>query len=288
MAEPGNWRLARAKVNLTLHLRGQRSDGYHLLDSLVVFPELGDTVSVTPSEQVSLTSSGPFAHLLSEDENNLVLRAAHALAKRRPSALGAAVHLEKHLPVASGIGGGSSDAATALNALSQLWDVEVPDELALALGADVPVCLRAPKAQYMRGVGEILEPAPKLPAFGMVLVNPMVAVPTGAVFSSVEDKCPPLPPEIPHDGFSEFAGLLNWLSVQRNDLQAAAAGACPVIDQVLLALAEAPFARMSGSGATCFAVVEDLAAADHLATRLRMSYEDWWIAAAPVRENVVD
>lgn len=274
-------RLAPAKVNLTLHLRGQRADGYHLLESLVVFPSVGDMVRCEPAAGLSLSISGPFGDILSNGGDNLVLRAAEAMQHRFGVRAGAAVHLQKNLPVASGIGGGSSDAAATLGGLAELWDVDVPGDLALRLGADVPVCCAAPRAQVMSGIGERLVPAPAFPDFWVVLVNPMVGVPTVAVFAAVEDKCPPLPLRAPTHGFRDFDELIQWLGRQRNDLQAPAASLCPAIADVLEAMSDAPLARMSGSGATCFALHPTRAGAEAQAARLRAS-SSWWVAAAPV------
>jgi 4-diphosphocytidyl-2-C-methyl-D-erythritol kinase len=277
-------RLAPAKVNLYLHLCGRRTDGYHLLDSLVVFPGIGDKVSVAPSATLSLAVSGPFGAGLPADAGNLVLRAAAALAQAHAATAGAAIRLRKDLPVAAGIGGGSSDAAAALALLARLWGVAVPEGLALALGADVPVCCAAPSAMRMQGIGERLSPAPALPAFWLVLVNPLVPTPTGAVFAGVSDRCPPPGPPAPSGGFAVFEDLLVWLRLQRNDLEASAAALCPAIGDVLAALtaAGAPLARMSGSGATCFGLVPDEAAAGGLATRLRRARPDWWVASGAV------
>ena len=274
-------RLAPAKVNLNLHLCGQRADGYHLLDSLVVFPAIGDRLSVDAAEGLSLALSGPFAQGLSSGGDNLVLSAAERLAANAGVTRGAALHLQKNLPLASGIGGGSSDAATALCLLAAHWGCEVPDDLALALGADVPVCCRAPAPQRMQGIGERLTPVIGLPAFWMVLVNPLVGVPTGAVFAGVADKSPPPAPERPAGGFAGFDDFTDWLATQRNDLQAPAIAVCPPIREVLDALASVPLARMSGSGATCFALFEDQVGAERLADQLR-SQTPWWVAAAPV------
>lgn len=274
-------RLAHAKVNLSLHLCGRRPDGYHLLDSLVVFPAVGDRLEARPAQGLTLDIAGPFADRLSAGPDNLVLRAARALAERHGVRAGAALRLSKILPVASGIGGGSADAAAALELLSRLWDVPVPDDLPLTLGADVPVCRRAPQAMRMQGIGERLSPAPALPGFWLVLVNPGVAVPTGQVFGAVRDRNPPAPPPVParFAGFDAFAA---WLATQRNDLEAPAAGICPPIGEVLAALSGAPVARMSGSGATCFAVLDSEAAAVALADRVRRGQPGWWVAAAPV------
>jgi 4-diphosphocytidyl-2-C-methyl-D-erythritol kinase len=240
--------LAPAKVNLYLHLRGRRADGYHLLDSLVVFPAIGDRLTAAAGQGLSLRIDGPFGAGLAADPDNLVLRAARALAKAHAMPPNAALRLEKHLPIASGIGGGSSDAAGALRLLSRLWGVDVPEELALSLGADVPVCLAAPQPRLMAGIGEHLSPAPPMPDFWMVLANPGVAVATGAVFAAVNQRDNPSAPPMP--SLTGFAALIDWLAQQRNDLQPAAISACPAIAEVLAALSDAPLARMSGSGAT--------------------------------------
>jgi 4-diphosphocytidyl-2-C-methyl-D-erythritol kinase len=271
---------APAKVNLYLHLRGRRPDGYHLLDSLAVFPGFGDRLSAGAGQGLTLEIAGPFGASLTAEPDNLVLRAARALASAHGIAPDVALRLEKHLPVASGIGGGSSDAAATLRLLSRLWRVPVPAGLALTLGADVPVCLEAPQPQLMAGIGEKLAPAPPLPKFWMVLANPGVAVATGAVFAAVE--CRDNPPGPPPPGTPAFSDLIDWLAQTRNDLQSAAIAACPVIAEALTALDDAPLARMSGSGATCFALHEGRSAAAAQAERLRRTQPDWWIAAAPV------
>ncbi|MGR3718348.1 MAG: 4-(cytidine 5'-diphospho)-2-C-methyl-D-erythritol kinase [Thermohalobaculum sp.] len=276
---------APAKVNLYLHLRGRRADGYHLLDSLAVFPAIGDRLSVAPGPGLSLEIDGPFGAGLMAEPDNLVLRAARALAEAHGLAPDAALRLDKHLPVASGVGGGSSDAAAALRLLSRLWGVAVPDGLAVSLGADVPVCLGAPEPRLMAGIGERLAPAPPLPAFWMVLVNPGAAVATGAVFAAAEQRdTPPVPAPPP---LTDFAALTGWLAHQRNDLQAAAVALCPAIAEVLAALGSAelggaPLARMSGSGATCFALHGGEAGAQAQAQSLRRTRPDWWVEAAPV------
>ena len=272
--------LAPAKVNLTLHLCGQRADGYHLLDSLVVFPEIGDHLSAEPASGLSLTISGPFGDALASGGDNLVLKAAERLSEHVGGA-GAALHLQKNLPVASGIGGGSSDAAAALRLLSEMWEVSVPPGLTLALGADVPVCCAAPAPQRMQGIGERLSPVPPLPEHWMVLVNPLVGVPTGAVFAGVADRSPPQGPALPPKGFRDFKDLRDWVAAGRNDLQASATTLCPPIAEILAALGTAPLARMSGSGATCYALFEDEVGAEEMAIRLRRE-ADWWVAMAPV------
>ena len=284
-ADPALTGHAPAKVNLYLHLRGRRADGYHRLDSLAVFPAIGDRLTASVGQGLSLRIDGPFGDGLSAEPDNLVLRAARALAKAHGLEPDAALRLEKHLPLASGIGGGSSDAAAALRLLSRLWGVAIPDGLALSLGADVPVCLTAPEPRLMAGIGEQLSPAPLMPELWMVLVNPGAAVATGAVFAAVESRenpPGPLPPPL-----ADFDALTGWLSQQRNDLQPAATSICPAIAEVLAALGSAEsggaaLARMSGSGATCFALHRREADAEAQAERLRRSRPDWWVVAAPV------
>lgn len=271
-ADQGLALFAPAKVNLYLHVTGKRADGYHLLDSLAVFPAAGDTVAAAPAETLSLEISGPFGAVLRAEEDNLLLRAARALAPGR----GAALTLEKNLPVASGIGGGSADAAAALRVLSALWGIKGADlpALALQLGADVPVCLASRPAR-MQGIGEFLLPAPVLPDFGMVLVNPGVAVPTPAVFKARQGAFSP-PPDLP-EAWADVDAMVADLRTCTNDLQEAAIGIAPVIGEVLAALAALPgakLARMSGSGATCFALFADAAAAQAAAAQINRP--DWW------------
>lgn len=268
---------ARAKVNLFLHVVGRRADGYHLLDSLAVFPDVGDILCAAPNDTLSLTVTGPFAPALADEPDNLVLRVARRLAAAHGATTGARLMLQKNLPVASGIGGGSADAAAALRLLARLWGVAVPDNLALAIGADVPVCLAQTPAR-MAGVGEVLSAAPSLPAFGMVLANPGAAVTTPAVFRARAASAASfsagasLPAAWPN-----AATMARELAALRNDLQDAALSLCPVIADVLAALAALPgsrLARMSGSGATCFALFDTPAAARRAASAL--SGRGWW------------
>lgn len=268
---------APAKVNLWLHVRGRRADGYHLLDSLAVFPAVGDRLWAEPARGLSLAVEGPFGDSLPADGENLVLRAAGGLAGGR----GAALRLVKVLPVASGIGGGSADAAAALRLMSRLWNVRVPEDLALSLGADVPVCLAARPA-LMSGIGERLGPAPRMPGAGMVLVNPLVGLSTAAVFGALDRRDNPPGPAAPDAGFQSFGDLIDWLRTCRNDLEAPAVAHCPPIRGVLEALSAAPLARMSGSGATCFALTETEAEAMALADDVRRAEPGWWVAAASV------
>jgi 4-diphosphocytidyl-2-C-methyl-D-erythritol kinase len=269
---------APAKINLHLHVVGRRDDGYHLLDSLVVFAGVGDRLSVSAGSDLSLAVTGPFAADLMVERDNLVLRAARGLSDLAGIRASGALVLEKNLPVASGIGGGSADAAATLRLLCQFWGV-APElgGLAEALGADVPVCLLGRPA-VMSGVGEILVPAPPLPQVGLVLVNPGVAVSTpgvfrgrsGAVFSEV--AC------LPAGGWEDASALAAYLRRVRNDLQAAACSIAPVIADVLDALGSVPgclLARMSGSGATCFGLFASAGAAREAAAGIR--HTGWWV-----------
>ena len=230
--------LARAKINLYLHVVGRRPDGFHLLDSLVVFAEDGDEIDVAPADDLSLTIVGPFAGKLTADEDNLVLRAARGLRDLAGIAAGAAITLTKNLPVASGIGCGSADAAATLAALMALWktapDRAALDRLALSLGADVPVCLAA-KASFMGGIGEEIVPVGALPAAHLLLVNPGIATPTPAVFKARTGgfsaagrwASPP----------SDAKALAAALRARGNDLTEAAITVTPAISDVLAAIA---------------------------------------------------
>lgn len=277
---------APAKVNLTLHVTGQRADGYHLLDSLVVFAELGDRIAASLAFDLTLSVTGPFSQGVPVDEDNLVLRAARALQEARGVTRGAALRLTKALPHAAGIGGGSSDAAATLRLLAALWQVDPlpPDHPAvLALGADVPVCLRAPAPTLMRGAGEDLSDAPALPACGLVLVNPGVPTPTAEVFAGLAQKHnAPMDPIPEAADFDAFAA---WLRAQRNDLQQAAETVAPEIARVLARLRGMPAveaAVMSGSGATCVGLVRDMGAARQVARVLQIGNMGWWVAPAPM------
>ena len=272
---------ARAKINLALHVTGRREDGYHLLDSLVVFADIADRISVASADTLSLRVTGPFGAALAGDPqaDNLVLRAARALGAASEMAAGASIVLEKNLPVASGIGGGSADAAATLLALQRLWRVRPAPaalaEIALALGADVPVCL-AGRACRMRGIGEILDPVPDLPPGWIVLANAGLPVATPAVFRA---RAPGVSPALALPGrFADLPALAAWLERHTvNDLEAAAVAICPPIAEVLAGLAAAPgcrLARMSGSGGTCFALHDDAGSA--AASAERLSAQGWW------------
>jgi 4-diphosphocytidyl-2-C-methyl-D-erythritol kinase len=274
---------APAKVNLFLHVTGRRADGYHVLDSLAVFPKVGDVVHAEAADGLSLKMIGPFGDSLTAEPDNLVLRAARALAAAAGISPQAALTLEKHLPVASGIGGGSADAAAALRLLSELWNVTLPlAPIALSLGADVPVCLAGAPAR-MGGIGEILRPAPALPGFGMVLINPRVAVSTAEVFrarSEAFSSAAALP-----DGWETARAMTADLTVLTNDLEAPAIALTPAIGAVLDALRgdqRCLLARMSGSGATCFGLYENPDVAGRSAQAIRR--RDWWIWAGGLAE----
>ncbi len=270
---------APAKVNLALHVTGRRADGYHLLDSVVGFADLGDRLRFDVAEDLSLSVIGPFAAGVPTDGANLILKAA---ALMKGEGQGARIALEKHLPHGGGIGGGSSDAAATLRALSRLWQVPLPDpSQVLALGADVPVCLAAPAPQRMRGIGEDLAPLPPLPEIYLTLVNPGVPVPTGQVFARLAEVCgadnPALAPPPPASDFDAFTG---WLAAQRNDLEAPAAMVAPVIAEALAALRAAPdcrLARMSGSGSTVFGLFATAQRAERAAAVLAAARPGWWV-----------
>lgn len=280
---------APAKINLTLHITGQRDDGYHLLDSLVVFAPVRDRLIIQDGNTLSLTVEGPEATGVPGDMKNLALRAAEIFVEEGQ---GASLLLEKHLPAASGIGGGSADAAAALRGmLVRRQDFQAVDwtppaeellkpyaERMLALGADVPMCLLSAPCRA-RGIGEMLEflSLPPLPA---LLVNPRVPVSTAAVFAGLSNRNnAAMPDELPT--FSETSELIEWVRMQRNDLQEPAIAAEPVIGDVLgvlVALPECRLARMSGSGATCFALFETESAAIAASAILEKQRPEWWIA----------
>jgi 4-diphosphocytidyl-2-C-methyl-D-erythritol kinase len=273
---------APAKINLYLHVTGRRDDGYHLLDSLVVFAGFGDTLTFEPASTLSFEVDGATAGLPA-DGDNIVLKAARALATATGVTAGARIRLTKRLPVAAGVGGGSADAAATLTGLSRLWGIELPglNALALTLGADVPVCLRGvPTA--MSGVGERLAAVPPLPAAWLVLVNPGVPLSTPAVFKARRGAFSAADPlaQAP----TTAAALAEALARRHNDLTVAAVSLAPVVAEVLAALAATPgclLSRMSGSGATCFGLYGDETAARAAAAALRGS--GWWIEAAELQ-----
>ncbi|MCB1487634.1 MAG: 4-(cytidine 5'-diphospho)-2-C-methyl-D-erythritol kinase [Bauldia sp.] len=281
---------ARAKINLALHVLGRRDDGYHLLDSLVVFAEAGDTLTASDggAGETGFTIDGPFAAALDATTtpgNNLVLAVANGLRAAFPEACEAGIRLdlEKRLPVAAGLGGGSADAAAALRLLNRHWQLglsaEELAEMGLVLGADVPVCL-ASQPSRMSGIGETVVPVSGIPPMWMTLVNPGVSVATGNVFRRLEaaerSGLPPLPEPI-----GPLIEFIFWLRNTRNDLFAPAAEEAPLVETAVRALAsdrDCAFARMSGSGATAFGIFMSQEAANRAAARIQKAEPDWWVA----------
>ncbi|MBV9260669.1 MAG: 4-(cytidine 5'-diphospho)-2-C-methyl-D-erythritol kinase [Pseudolabrys sp.] len=274
---------APAKINLTLRVIGRRSDGYHTLESLVAFADIADEVTLEPGEATSLVVEGAFAEPSGPTADNLVMKAADALAAQVGSLRTGRFQLQKNIPVAAGLGGGSSDAAAALRLLAVCNGLTLDDPrlltAALAIGADVPVCLD-PRAKVMRGVGEQLSPPVAIPKMAAVLINPGVAAATKDVFAAFDrryassvaiDEIPP--------GREPF---IEWLAGMHNDLTEAAATRAPVIRQVLTALSaqiDCRLARMSGSGATCFALFDGGDEARYAAERLQAAHRSWWVRA---------
>lgn len=278
--------LARAKVNLYLHVTGKRADGYHLLDSLIVFAETGDEIAVTAASGLSLAIDGPFGAGLDAGPGNLVMRAAQGLRDLTGIDSGAAIRLQKNLPIASGIGGGSADAATTLRSLVDLWQLK-PDRQALyalaeKLGADVSVCLDG-HPSFVGGIGEDIQPAGTLPEAYLLLVNPLVETPTPAVFKARRgDFSPPArwdqPPKTARD-------LADFLKARKNDLTDPAIIVAPVVAHVLSAIAatkDCLLTRLSGSGATCFGLYADAATAEAARQQIKAQQPDWWAVAAKI------
>ena len=268
---------APAKINLSLHVTGQRGDGYHLLDSLVVFVDVGDRLTFEHSDSLSLEVSGTRAKGGPTDSGNLILKAARLF----DGSCGAKISLDKQLPAAAGIGGGSSDAAAALRGLARLWDVECPEDT-LTLGADVPVCMRA-RPTRMSGIGEDLSDVLTLPEAWLVLTNPGVAIETPSVFTRLTDKNQPPMPDVPK--VSSVKDLAEWLSGTRNDLQQPAIEIAPVVGQAIDLLAKQSgclIARMSGSGATCWGMFGSKQEADAAAANLQAMRPDWWSVATKI------
>jgi 4-diphosphocytidyl-2-C-methyl-D-erythritol kinase len=281
---------ALAKVNLTLRVIGRRADGYHDIESLVAFAEFGDHLTFSPGGELKLSVHGPGAAQAGEGDDNLVLKAARALVARRRKVIVGAFGLDKRLPVAAGLGGGSADAAAALRLLARVNNIPHSDPdlraAAEATGADVPVCLD-PRARIMRGIGEILSKPIALPALPAMLVNPGVAVATKTVFARLKLSAAPGAPL--DDNFAKASdrdGLLRELAVQTNDLEGPAMALAPAIADVLAALrslAGCDLARMSGSGATCFALFDSPAAAGAAAKTLAGANPKWWVRATTLR-----
>lgn len=285
--------LAPAKVNLFLHVVGRRSDGYHLLESIFAFADIGDRLEVETAKDFSFTLTGPFAKACQKagcgGEKNLTVKAARALNEK----LGgegpkARLALQKNLPLAAGLGGGSSDAAAALKALQVLWDAEMDEEdlfsLALSLGADVPACLLGEPC-FVSGIGDEITPLTRFEDLPCVLANPGLPVATGEVFKAFAGR--ELPFSQPLGLRPEFnAGLWELLENTRNDLEHAACGLVPEVGKVLLALKKAKgvrLFRMSGSGATCFGLFESAEAAADSARAIATANPGWWVRACTLR-----
>jgi 4-diphosphocytidyl-2-C-methyl-D-erythritol kinase len=276
---------AWAKLNLYLHITAIRENGYHELDSLFVFAGFGDRLTVEAAPELGFAVDGPFAADIPADGDNLVVRAAKALSPDR----GARIRLTKNLPVASGIGGGSADAAATLRALNALWELELPDvrleRIAEGLGADVPACVRSVPAQ-VSGIGEILGPAAALPECWVVLVNPGVAVSTPAVFRRFDADVTGFRPPAPIGPAGSAVKLAAALAERANDLEPPALAMEPVIGEVLAFVRRTTgclLARMSGSGATCFGLYAGEPEARTAAARIADHNPAWWTAHGPLR-----
>lgn len=263
---------APAKINLTLHVTGQRADGYHLLDSLVAFADVGDHLEFMPGPDLSISVTGEHAAGVPTDAGNLVWKAAEAVG------WSGSIALDKVLPHGGGIGGGSSDAAAMLRHV-QDQGIDIPSDLPDLLGADIPVCMMA-KAARMRGIGEQVA-GMNLPELPALLVNPGIEVPTGSVFKALGTRQnPKMSDSIP--AFEGVVACAEWLLVQRNDLESPAIGIAPEIGRVLDELAgtrDVLLARMSGSGSTCFALYRSMKAAHFAAYEIGAAHPDWWCRA---------
>jgi 4-diphosphocytidyl-2-C-methyl-D-erythritol kinase len=281
---------APAKVNLTLRILGRRADGYHELESLVAFAGCGDRLAFCAGPRLELVVSGPTAAQSGAVADNLVLRAANALAARIPDLALGRFTLTKQLPAGAGLGGGSADAAAALRLLATANDLTLDDrrilDAARATGADVPVCLD-PQPRMMRGIGDILSAPVALPKLGILIVHPGVAMPTPPVFAALGlhhgERCPAQSVSAAVPG--ERDALLGWLAMERNDLEAPAISIAPAIAEVLRMIAMLPgcrLARMSGSGSACFGLFDDEPAAAAAAGRLAKAQLEWWVQASSI------
>jgi 4-diphosphocytidyl-2-C-methyl-D-erythritol kinase len=277
---------ASAKINLTLRVLGRRADGYHELESLVAFADVGDTLTLQPGADLALDISGPFGVACGSLAENLVLKAVAALRERVPRIKSGHFRLEKKLPVAAGIGGGSADAAAALRLLARANDLALDDarlaSAALAVGADVPVCLD-PKARVMRGIGELLTQPVDVPPLPVVLVNPGTPLATRDVFArlSLGDGGRKPLGDVP----GEFEAMIAFLEQYGNDLTPPAIACAKVVAEMMEALRALPavrLSRMSGSGPTCFALFASAGEAGAAARRLQAERKDWWVHAATV------
>lgn len=272
--------IAPAKVNLALHITGKRADGYHLMESLVAFSDIGDEIRIEPAKNLSLSVEGKFAHLCGNVENNLVLKAAQLLQQVLSESQGAHITLIKHLPVGAGLGGGSSDAAMVAKMLLQFWAHIMPDTILIrhlsALGADLAMCITA-KPLIARGIGDEIEVLKAFPAIPILLVWPDTLLSTVDVYRRYQHEVRPIPsmPEATRDIHS----LLQALAQTRNDLQHPAIACASHVAEALLALEtlpQRPVVRMTGSGACCVAYFADASSADKAATYVEARYPHWW------------
>jgi 4-diphosphocytidyl-2-C-methyl-D-erythritol kinase len=277
-------RLAPAKINLALHVVGCRADGYHDLDTLAVFADRGDRVAVSPGDGLTLLVAGPLAGHAPPGAENLVLRAAKLLNEHANFSGGAVIRLDKHIPAGAGLGGGSSDAAAALHALNELWELRLglDDLIALGgrLGADLPMCLVG-RALRAEGTGERIAPHPGMPALPIVLVWPGKPVSTPAAFAGLERRDNPPMPDLREARTP--AEMANWLQGCRNDLEGPALRLAPEIGDALASLRGTPgclLARMSGSGSACFAIYPAAEEAERAASIVCQAQPNWWVQAA--------
>lgn len=282
---------APAKVNLYLHILGRRSDGYHVLDSLIVFVDFGDHVTLIARAPYTLSISGPFARTLLEERksDNLVWRAATAFAERVGRTLDTSIHLQKLLPIAAGLGGGTTDATACLRALARLWNIDpshtVLKEVAQTIGCDGAVCLY-PRPWFIGGVGESLFPAPSLPPCSLVLINPRIPLSTTEIFQNFKGPFS-LPGrfQVAPKNLHDFVTLL---SQRHNDLTTTAIQKLPLISEILSVLKMTPgchLARISGSGATCFGLYESPYQAQKAADSIQQQHPQWWVQYVTLTEN---
>jgi 4-diphosphocytidyl-2-C-methyl-D-erythritol kinase len=278
---------APAKINLFLHVGERRSDGYHDLESLVVFADVGDELLIEPAKSFSLALDGPFGGKLANEQDNLIAKAARALGAKAGRSPDVRITLTKNLPVASGIGGGSADAAATLRGLVQFWDIKMPQPelhaIAETLGSDVPACLLS-ETLWMTGRGEGIEPVPGLPPAPLVLVNPGVAVSTARIFANLKNRVGVGQAAKPKADLSVLA-LADYFKSNRNDLEKPAREIAPTIDEVLQAISHsgALRTRMSGSGATCFGLFADDISAEAAAAKIAEDHPDWWVKKARIQ-----
>lgn len=277
---------APAKINLYLHVSEKLENGYHALDSLIAFANVGDEITLTPAAEFSLHIDGPFAESIPADENNLAMKAAKLFTDKTGKPLNCQMTLTKNLPASAGIGGGSADAAAALRALEQFWDIKLPkpDILAIcnALGADVPVCY-ANRAARILGIGNVQDTRYALPTLHAVLINPLIPCPTGSIFKNFNEPFQTREPDI-----AEGDAFLPFIKAQKNQLTPAAIQAVPDIEHILSALRSQKnclFARMSGSGASCFGIFESEEDSTNAARAIESQNPHWWVRACVLQDQ---